>query len=349
MPKKYNKSPVKLVKRGNIYHITISTIVSGQRVFIRESSHSTDRNQALQYANQRLQDIIRQAEFQTSQLKEVTIDYAFGLFWEEVGKLHANAKDTLNKLKNLTSYFNTQQYISNLTVEDITAFIRAKDAENRKNATINRYLALLSAVFTRCKLHKINLPDINIRHFMRKEPAENVKYFADWETVNKIIDNAAPHIKPIILTAIYTGFRISAILKLKWTDIIGDEFIINVKDSKFEGGKIQRKPIFPVMKDLLDTLPHDSDYIFTYKGLPIKRINKGWNRALERAGLPHQTIHTLRHTHATWVYNSTGDLRLVKDSLGHSNIKTTLKYAHPFPNRIISVMDSVFAQNQHKQ
>lgn len=279
MPKKYNKSPVKLVKRGNIYHITISTIIAGQRVFIRESSHSTDRNQALQYANQRLQDIIKQAEFQTSQLKEVTIDYAFGLFWEEVGKLHANAKDTLNKLKNLTLYFNTQQYISNLTVEDITAFIRAKDAENRKNATINRYLALLSAVFTRCKLHKINLPDINIRQFMRKEPAENVKYFADWETVNKIIDNAAPHIKPIILTAIYTGFRISAILKLKWTDIIGDEFIINVKDSKFEGGKIQRKPIFPVMKDLLDTLPHDSDYIFTYKGLPIKRINKGWNRA----------------------------------------------------------------------
>ena len=231
MPKKYNKSPVKLVKRGNIYHITISTIVAGQRVFIRESSHSTDRNQALQYANQRLQDIIRQAEFQTSQLKEVTIDYAFGLFWEEVGKLHANAKDTLNKLKNLTSYYNTLLNISNITVKDIHDFIRGKDAEktkNKKNTTKKHYLALLSAVFTRCKLHKINLPDINIRHFMRKEPAENVKYFADWDTVNKIIDNAAPHIKPIILTAIYTGFRISAILKLKWTDIIGDEFIINV-------------------------------------------------------------------------------------------------------------------------
>lgn len=80
---------------------------------------------------------------------------------------------------------------------------------------------------------------------MRKEPAENVKYFADWETVNKIIDNAAPHIKPIILTAIYTGFRISAILKLKWTDIIGDEFIINVKDSKFEGGKYSANLSFP--------------------------------------------------------------------------------------------------------
>ncbi len=344
MSAKYNKAPVKLVKRGKIYHITISTIVSGQRVFIRESSHTTDRNQALQYANQRLQDIIEQARFKTAQLKEVTVDYAFGLFWDEVGKLHANAKDTFNKLKNLISYFNSQQYISNLTVEDITAFIRAKDAENRKNATINRYLALLSAVFSRCRLHKINLPDINIRQFMRKEPAENVKYFADWQTVNKIVDNSAPHIKPIILTAIYTGLRISTILNLKWTDIVGDEIIIRVKDCKFEGGKMQRKPIFPVLKELLDTLPHNSDYIFTYKGMPVKRINKAWNNALKRAGLPHYTIHTLRHTHATWIYNSTGDLRLVKDSLAHSNIKTTLKYAHPFNNRVISVMDDVFKQ-----
>ncbi len=348
MPKTYNKSPVKLVKRGNIFHIVISTIISGQRVFIRESSHETDRNKAMQYANKRLQDIIKQAELKSSNYRDVTLDYAFGLFWEEVGCQHANAKDTLNKLKNLTQYFNMQQYISSLSADDIAAFIRSKDLENRKNATINRYLALLSAIITRCKLHKINIPDVNIRQFMRKEPAENVKYFADWNIINKIIDNAAPHIKPIILTAIYTGFRISTILNLKWTDIVNGEFIIKVKDSKYVGGKIQRKPIFPILKNLLDTIPHESIYIFTYKGMPIKRINKGWNRALERAGVPHQTIHTLRHTHATWIYNSTGDLRLVKDSLAHSNIKTTLKYAHPFQDRVISVMDNVFAQNLHK-
>ena len=49
---------------------------------------------------------------------------------------------------------------------------------------------------------------------------------------------------------------------------------------------------------------------------------------MKRSGLPYQNFHTIRHTTATWLYEKTGDLRLVKDILGHSNISTTLKYSH---------------------
>ena len=299
MAKSYAKLPTKLFVRGRTYHVQISTLVNGQRIFLRESTHTSDRKQAEEYAAQRFRQIVEDAEFRTnpSKLKDFTIDEAFGLYWEEIGQDHANADDTFNKLSNLTKYFNPKLKLSTLTVDDIARFVKAKRAEGRKVSTTNRYLAMLSAIFNLCKKRKVNVPDINIREFMKPEPFENIKYFDDWEVIEKIVANAADHFKPIILFAVYSGMRISAILNLKWTDIHGDVFQISVKDKRFKGGRIVTKQIYPPMQEILNTVPKCSEYVFTYKGERIKSVKKAWKRALERAGIDHVSLHTLRHTH----------------------------------------------------
>lgn len=346
MLKGNGRLPYKLIVRGQIYHLKISTVINGQRIFVRESTHTADRKEAEQYAAKRFAQVIEDAQYRTNaKLKDLTIDQAFGLYWEEIGIDHANADDTDNKLSNLLKYFNPRLRLSNLTVDDISRFVKAKRAEGRKVATINRYLAMLSAILNLCKKRKVNVPDINVREFMKPEPFENVKYFDDWSVIDKIVDNAAEHAKPIILFCVYSGCRISNVLNLKWSDIHGDYYMIKVKDKRYKDGRLVAKPLYTPLKKIIEKQPHICEYVFTYEGAHIKRINKAWNRALERAGVKHETLHTLRHTHATWYITQTNDLKAVQRSLNHQSSRTTEKYAHLIEKHVEDEYMSVFGNH----
>ncbi|HIB84645.1 MAG TPA: integrase, partial [Chromatiaceae bacterium] len=51
-------------------------------------------------------------------------------------------------------------------------------------------------------------------------------------------------------------------------------------------------------------------------------------KAIKRAGLSDVTIHTFRHTHASRLIQNGMSVYEVKEMLGHTDIKTTLRYAH---------------------
>lgn len=158
---------------------------------------------------------------------------------------------------------------------------------------------------------------------MLKEKAENIKYIPDWQTLDRILNAAATHLKPIILAALYTGFRKSTLLSLKWENIIGDEIIVKVKDSQYDGGKTVSQKLFPELRRLIFSQPKVSDYIFTYKGQRVKDIKTAWHSIFKKTGLPYVNFHTLRHTSGTWLLRETGNLKFVQKHLGHSSTKVT--------------------------
>lgn len=346
MPKKYNKAPIKLIVRGSTYHFKISTIINGQRVLIRETTHQTDRAKAEQYANLRFKQISDDIEFRTNPNKkrEYTLDQAFGLYWEEVGQYHSNSDDTFNKIENLNNYFNFNLLISQITIEDVSKFVKEKKTEGRKQSTINRYLALISAVMNLCKKRRVNVADVNVREFMKKEPVRLDKWYTK-EEFYKIYNNASEHLQYIMLFALFTGFRISNILKLKWEQIKNGYIHYTVKDKSFEGGRPVTKQIPPTLLELLNKLPRCSDYVFTYKGQRIQSIKRAWKRATERANVKYYSFHSIRHTHGTWLYEQTKDLLLVKSSLNHTDQKTTMRYVHAVDNGLSNIYENTFSTN----
>jgi integrase len=71
------------------------------------------------------------------------------------------------------------------------------------------------------------------------------------------------------------------------------------------------------------------EFVFTYKGKPIKRCNTpAWRKALKRAGIEDFRWHDLRHTWASWhVQNGTSLYELQKPGRWPS-LDMVNRYAH---------------------
>jgi integrase len=59
---------------------------------------------------------------------------------------------------------------------------------------------------------------------------------------------------------------------------------------------------------------------------PITDIKKGWAAALRDAGIAHIRFHDIRHTFGTRAVDGGAPLSAVKEVMGHSDIRTTIRY-----------------------
>lgn len=251
-------------------------------------------------------------------------------------------------------------YLDEIDETSINHFITV-NRPHLSNSTINRYLFLISAVLTTARDEwNIKTSKVKPSKFKLKEPAENIMFLSGIDVLQKIIDRAAPHLKPIIITAVYTGLREGNLLKLKWENIDFANKVINVKvkDKTKLGGKFHSVPMADIVIDTLKAIQKESDYVFTYRGHPIVSIRSSWlaifykrkgrefTKELKDPELPYIRFHGLRHTAATWILKATGNLKVTKEILGHSDISTTLKYAHVLDEQKRDAVNRL-AQNLH--
>jgi len=53
-----------------------------------------------------------------------------------------------------------------------------------------------------------------------------------------------------------------------------------------------------------------------------------WRKICKLAGITGATIHTLRHTHATWMALGGASQQVIGKQLGHQQLSTTERYTH---------------------
>ncbi len=205
------------------------------------------------------------------------------------------------------------------------------------NATINRYIEVLSKMFNLCI--EQGLIDKNPCQIAGKLREENYKIrFLTKEEEDRlynILNAEYAYLIPIVTTALQTGMRKSEILNLKWSQIDLNKGFIEILKTK--SGKARKIPISNkldiVLKNLL--IEKQGEYVFVNPktNQPYKDIKKAFASVLKYAEIENFRFHDLRHTVATRMVEKGIDLIVVKEILGHASIETTMRYAHPVPER----------------
>jgi len=91
-----------------------------------------------------------------------------------------------------------------------------------------------------------------------------------------------------------------------------------------------------VMKQSYNQVAKESHFLFPNPatGQPFQQIFYSWDKARKAAHIDTVRMHDLRHSFASAMVNSGMTLYDVKEILGHSNIRTTERYAHLSNSRL---------------
>jgi integrase/recombinase XerC len=149
-----------------------------------------------------------------------------------------------------------------------------------------------------------------------------------------------------LLALIYSvGLRISEALNIKRADIVGSAGSINILG---KGGKNRTVPLLPEIRSILEeyiSYPDTpcSEFLFVNGNgnrLSASSVQKLVQRARRLLGLPETlTPHSLRHSCATHIMESSEDIRGIQEILGHSSISSTQIYADIAKRQISNAYD----------
>lgn len=175
---------------------------------------------------------------------------------------------------------------------------------------------------------------ICLKHLYPKRKEYKLPKFLTRDEVKKILD-ATENIKhkAILMTIYSCGLRLSELLELQISDIKVKEKLLLIRQSK--GNKDRLMVVSAKLLNVLGDyykIYQPKNYLFEgkntdkYSERSMQQILKS---SLRKARvITPASIHTLRHSYATHLLESGIDIRIIKDLLGHSNIKTTEIYTH---------------------
>jgi site-specific recombinase XerD len=162
---------------------------------------------------------------------------------------------------------------------------------------------------------------------------------------------------------LFTGLRVAEIANLKIGDLelkANDPYLI------VRSGKRGKKRDVYMDKDLVkhlksfitwkkktmgEAVEYDSPLFSGRNGKHCAAITlmKSFKRAIEESNLPlHYSIHSARHTYATFLLHATNNLRYVQKQLGHSKISMTALYADVLPSENGNLANKIRENNQTK-
>ncbi len=152
----------------------------------------------------------------------------------------------------------------------------------------------------------------------------------------------AKQLKYIISMLLLTGARKNEVLHAKWSDFDLERRLWKIEFNK--SGRTRYVPISDGSIQVLEAVPRIAgcEYVFANPDTkkPFVSIFYAWDTARKRAGLPDLRIHDLRHSFASFLINGGRSLYEVQKILGHTQVKTTQRYAHLSHDSLVSAANT---------
>lgn len=206
----------------------------------------------------------------------------------------------------------------------------------RSNATVNRYLAALSHLFTIAVkewgwLDENPLAKVN----KLKEPRGRVRFLSDEERerlLKAAKESHSEYLYQIIVLCLSTGARKMEIIGLRWKDVDLDRGIITLHETKNNERRvlpITSHALF-LMKEHAKLRRIDTDLVFPSSHNPKQPIDirTPWETALKKAEINDFRFHDLRHSAASYLAMNGASMAEIAEVLGHKTLQMVKRYAH---------------------
>jgi integrase len=245
------------------------------------------------------------------------------------------------------------------------------------STTINSVHRFLRAVCHYAEKHKL-LTDNPIDAVRAPKIDAEIYVFSEEESarfIRAVMREKDIRVKTALLILIYLGLRKGELCGLTWGSVDLGKGIVHVaqqlKEKSGEGlilGKLKTKeskadlPLSPMLAEVLAEYrqwwnEHKAMYGDAWRGeweclfvgddgtpLNPSTINEWLDKLTERNGLPHVTVHSLRHLCATLLIRTHADPKTVQTILRHANVSTTLNiYAKVFDSTQMEAIGRVQA------
>lgn len=224
-------------------------------------------------------------------------------------------------------------HLDEITTENITTLMREMKAKGYKPPTINRAPMLISTMLNLAKAWKLVPKDsenpasgVTLEHEPHRE-----RYLTPDETrrlFDAIQHDPNPMYAKAVLLLLLTGARKGEITQARWDHVDFHRRTLLVPRSK--SGKPRHIALNAQALDVIRNLDREGPYLFHSNGaaLPATNLYRCWDRIRKRAGLEEMRMHDLRHSFASFLVNNGVSLYVVQNLLGHTQIRTTQRYAH---------------------
>lgn len=220
-----------------------------------------------------------------------------------------------------------------------------------KAATVNREVALLKRMLN-LAVEWGDLQENPIRSVkLYREDRRGERVLTEEEEA-RLLKECSPHLKPIVLTAIYTGMRLGEILSLTWENVHLNEGYITVTAENSKSRRARNIPLNSIVREVLYGQSRNSEVVF-----PSPKTGKAWYSstnplktgfwaACRRAKIEGLRFHDLRATFATRLIAANVNIVDVGKLLGHADIKTTMRYAYSNVDNQKKAVEALCAERQ---
>jgi integrase len=271
--------------------------------------------------------------------EEIPIFKDFSRKWFDVYvKSNNKYSEILNKKSVLRAHlvpFFGDKRIDKIKSLDIESFKAEKIKAGLCNKTVNNLLIVLSKCFKMAEEWEVITSAPKLK--LLKVPPQKVNSLTEEES-QLLLDNCDGWLKDMILVALKTGLRFGELIALEWSDIDFKNNVMTVKKSISRGrigstksNKIRYIPLQDEISQVLAARAKKSGFVFAdNKNEPLKpKFCLTWlHKACSRAGLRKIGWHSCRHGFGSHLAQKGVPILSIKDLLGHSDVQTTMRYAH---------------------
>lgn len=294
------------------------------------------RTMVLEYKNKLARGIDPREDIQRQQEMPTLKEFCEREFFPHISARKKSYREDVQKLEKSILPELGNRPLTSITGGDVLRFIQ-RVKQRTSGATANRYLALLSGLFSfAIKIEILTKnPAKGIERYQESSGRE--RYLSDDEIARFITALKGSHSQLAALALMLllaTGMRKSESLTLPWDCVDLKRGYVKLEMQVTKGNRarlvVLNETAIRILEGLKSYRVTGNPYVFPGQklGEHLVDLRKVFLTATRKAGIENCRIHDLRHTFCAKLASSGVSLLIIARLAGHRTLRTTERYSH---------------------